>query len=124
MKYLSYAYRFASNFAFLAMVYYSLNFIGNYQQRAIIAALVLAYAGTRAISAFRSFYFYKSIERLELEARRLGGLSMEGPTAVATRRGIVKEVVELRQSGEMKSYIDLLFLSLIVILCVAKIVAD
>ncbi|CAN5228513.1 hypothetical protein BH11PSE4_BH11PSE4_20100 [soil metagenome] len=122
MKYLSYAYRFVSNFAFLAMVYYSLNFIGNYQQRAIIAALVLAYAGTRAISAFRSFYFFKCIERLELEARRLGGLSMEGPTAVATRRNIVKEVVELRQSGEMKSYIDLLFLSLIVVLCVAKIV--
>jgi hypothetical protein len=120
MKYLSYAYRFASNFAFLAMVYYSLNFIGNYQQRTIIAGLIMAYAGTRAISAFRTFYFFKCIERLELETRRLGGLSMEGPAAVAARKGVVKEVVDQRQAGEMKSYIDLLFLSLIVILCVSK----
>ena len=124
MKYLSFAYRFASNFAFLAMVYYSLNFIGNYQQRVIIAGLILAYAGTRAISALRSFYFFKCIERLELETRRLGGLSMEGPAAVGARKAIVKEVVELRQSGEMKSWIDLLFLSLIGILCVAKILSD
>jgi hypothetical protein len=124
MKYLSYAYRFVSNFAFLALVYYSLNFIGNYQQRTIIAALVLAYAAMRAISAFRTFHFFKCIERLELEARRLGGLSMEGPAAIANRKGIVKEVVELRQSGEMKSYIDLLFLSLIVILCVTKMLSS
>jgi len=124
MKYLSYGYRFVSNFAFLAMVYFSLNFLTNYQQRAIIAGLVLAYAATRAVSALRSFYFFKCIERLELEARRLGGLSGEGPAQSLARRGIVREVVELRQSGEMKAYIDLLFLSLIVILCVAKIVTE
>ncbi|MEH2476596.1 UDP-3-O-acyl-N-acetylglucosamine deacetylase [Nitrobacteraceae bacterium AZCC 2161] len=124
MKYLGYAYRFASNFAFLALVYFSLNFIGQYQQRTIIAALVLAYAAMRAVSALRTFYFFKSIERLELEARRLGGLSMEGPIAAASRKVIVKEVVELRQAGEMKSYIDLLFLGIIVVLCLAKIFSN
>lgn len=123
MKYLSYIYRFVSNFAFLALVYFSLNFIGEYQQRTIIAGLVLAYAAMRAISALRSFYFFKSIERLEFETRRLGGLSMEGPAAVASRKLIVKEVVEMRQAGEMKSYIDLLFLGIIAVLCIAKIVS-
>jgi hypothetical protein len=124
MKYLSYAYRFASNFAFLALVYFSLNFVGSYQQRAIIAALVLAYAAMRALSALRTFIFFKAIEKLELEARRLGGLSGEGPAAVSSRRAIVKDVVEQRQSGEMKSYIDLLFLGIIVVLCIAKIVTN
>ena len=123
MKYLGYIYRFVSNFAFLALVYFSLNFIGEYQQRTIIAGLVLAYAAMRAISALRTFYFFKSIERLEFETRRLGGLSMEGPSAVASRKLIVKEVVEQRQAGEMKSYIDLLFLGIIVVLCLAKIVS-
>ncbi|MGM4918552.1 hypothetical protein [Tardiphaga sp. 813_E8_N1_3] len=123
MKYLSYAYRFISNFAFLALVYFSLNFVGTYQQRAIVAILVLAYAGMRAISALRTFIFFKAIEKLELEARRLGGLSGEGPAAVATRRTVVKDVVEQRQAGEMKSYIDLLFLGIIVVLCIAKIVS-
>jgi len=121
MKYASYAYRFVSNFAFLALVYYSLNVVG--EQKAIIAALVLVYAGMRAVSAFRTFYFFKSVERLEFETRRLGGLSMEGPTAVAARKVIVKEVVDLRQAGEVKSYIDLLFLGIIVVLCLAKIFA-
>ena len=123
MKYLSYAYRFISNFAFLALVYFSLNFVGAYQQRAIVAALVLAYAGMRANSALRTFILFKAIEKLELEARRLGGLSGEGPAAVATRRTVVKDVVEQRQAGEMKSYIDLLFLGIIVVLCIAKIVS-
>ncbi|MDB5618350.1 hypothetical protein [Tardiphaga sp.] len=123
MKYLSYVYRFASNFAFLALVYFSLNFVGQYQQRIIIAVLVLAYASMRAVSALRSFYFFKSIERLELETRRLGGLSLEGPAAVASRKLIVKDVVEQRQAGEMKSYIDLLFLCIIGVLCFAKIVS-
>jgi hypothetical protein len=77
----------------------------------------------RAISALRSFVFFKAIEKLELEARRLGGLSGEGPAAVATRKMVVKDVVEQRQAGEMKSYIDLLFLGIIVVLCIAKIVS-
>ncbi|MDB5655105.1 MAG: hypothetical protein JWQ94_2718 [Tardiphaga sp.] len=123
MKYLSYIYRFVSNFAFLALVYFSLNFIGEYQQRTIVSVLVLAYAAMRAISALRSFYFFKCVERLELETRRLGGLSMEGPAAVASRRMIVKEVVEQRQAGEMKAYIDLLFLGIIGVLCIAKVVS-
>lgn len=124
MRYLSYIYRAVSNFAFLALAYYSLNFIGSYQQRAIIAGLVLVYAATRAISAARSFYFYKSIQKLELETRRLGGLAGEGPAAVANRKALVGEVVGQREAGEMKSYIDLFFLAIIVVLCIAKIVTN
>ena len=123
MKFLGYLYRFVANFAFLALVYFSLNFVGEYQQRTIIAGLVLAYAAMRGVSAMRSFYFYKCIERLEFEARRLGGLSMEGPSAVASRKAIVKDVVEQRQAGEMMSYMDLMFLGIIAVLCIAKIVA-
>jgi hypothetical protein len=124
MKFLGYAYRFTSNFVFLAVVYFSLNFMEKYQQRAILAILVLVYAAMRAASALRSFYFFQRIERLEAEARRLAGLANEGPSAAAARRQIVGEVGGLRQAGEMKAYIDLLFLALIVLLCVAKIVTD
>jgi hypothetical protein len=124
MKFLSYAYRFLSNFIFLALVYYSLNFLEKYQQRAVVAILVLVYAAMRAASALRSFYFFQRIERLEGEARRLAGLAGEGPAASAQRRQIVTEVAGLRHAGEMKSYIDLLFLALIVLLCVSKIVTD
>lgn len=122
MKFLGYAYRFLSNFVFLALVYYSLNSMEKYQQRAILAILMLAYATMRAASALRSFYFFQRIERLELEARRLAGLAGEGPAASASRRQIVSDVGALRRDGEIKSYIDLLFLTLIVVLCVAKIV--
>jgi hypothetical protein len=124
MKLLSYAYRFSSNFIFLALVYYSLNFLEKYQQRAIVAILVLAYAAMRAASALRSFYFFQRIERLELEARRLAGLAGEGPSASAQRRQLVGDVGSLRQAGEMKAYIDLLFLALVVLLCISKIVTD
>jgi hypothetical protein len=124
MKFLGYAYRFVSNFVFLALVYYSLNFMEKYQQRAIVAILVLVYATMRAASAFRSFYFYQRIERLEGEARRLAGLTGEGPAAVASRKHIVGDVANLRRDGEMKSYIDLLFLALVMLLCIAKIVTD
>ena len=72
MKFLSYAYRFLSNFIFLALVYYSLNFMDKYQQRAIVAILVLVYAAMRAASALRSFYFFQRIERLEGEAASCG----------------------------------------------------
>ena len=124
MRFLGYAYRFTSNFVFLALVYFSLNFMEKYQQRAILAILVLVYAAMRAASALRSFYFFQKIERLEAEARRLASLADEGPSAAAARRQIVGEVGGLRQAGEMKAYIDLLFLALIVLLCVAKIVTD
>jgi hypothetical protein len=122
MKILSYVYRFLSNFIFLALVYFSLNFMEKYQNRATLAILVLVYSAMRAASALRSFYFFQRIERLEVEARRLAGLTGEGPAASAARMQIVIEVGSLRHAGEMKSYIDLLFLALIVLLCVSKIV--
>ncbi len=121
---LSYVYRFASNFVLLALVYLSLNFLEKYQNRAIVAILVLVYAAMRAVSALRSFYFFQRIERLEGETRRLAGLAAEGPSASAARRQIVTDVSTLRHAGEMKSYIDLLFLTLVVALCVSKIVTD
>jgi hypothetical protein len=124
MKFLSYAYRFVSNFVFLALVYYSLNFLEKYQQRAIVAILVLAYASMRSASALRSFYFFQRIERLEFEARRLIGATGEGPAASAARKQTVGDVAELRRAGEIKSYIDLLFLTLVVLLCISKIVTD
>jgi hypothetical protein len=71
-----------------------------------------------------AFYFFQRIERLELEVRRLAAMAEEGPGASATRRQIVNEVAGLRQAGEIKSYIDLLFLALIVLLCISKIVTN
>jgi hypothetical protein len=124
MKLLSYAYRFVSNFIFLALVYYSLNFLDKYQQRALVAILVLIYAAMRAVSALRSFYFFQRIERLEVDVRRLAALPSEAAGAATQRKAAVAEVASLRQAGEMKSYIDLLFLGLIVLLCVSKIVTD
>jgi hypothetical protein len=124
MKLLSYAYRFLSNFVFLALVYYSLNFLEKYQQRAIVAILVLVYAVMRAATTLRSFYFFHRIERLEVEARRLAGLTGEGPAALSARRQIVTDVGMLRRAGEVNAYIDLLFLAMIVLLCISKIVTD
>jgi len=124
MKLLGYAYRFISNFVFLAAVYYSLNFMEKYPQRAILALLILIYAGMHAASALRSFYFFQRIERLEGEARRLAVIVADGPNAAASRKQIVGDVAELRHGGEMKSYIDLLFLALVILLCIAKIVTN
>jgi len=53
------------------VVYFSLNFMAKYQNRAILAILLLVYSAMRAVSALRSFYFFQKIERLEVEARRL-----------------------------------------------------
>jgi hypothetical protein len=124
MKILSHAYRFVSNFLFLALVYYSLNFMEKYPQRATLAILVLVYAAMRAATALRSFYFFQKIERLELEARRLAGLTGEGPAALSQRKQIVTDVTMLRRVGEINAYIDLLFLAIIVLLCVSKIVTN
>ena len=128
MKFLGYAYRFLSNFVFLALVYYSLNLIEKYPQRVMLAVMVLIYAGMHSASALRSFYFFQRIERLEIEARRLAGLVGEGPSATASasasRKQIISSVSELRHSGEMKAYIDLLFLALVILLCIAKIVTN
>jgi ABC-type transport system involved in cytochrome bd biosynthesis fused ATPase/permease subunit len=124
MTFLSYAYRFVSNFVFLALVYFSLNFLEKYPQRVMVAVLVLVYAAMHAASALRSFYFFQRIERLEAEARRLAGIAAEGPNAAASRKQIVIEVSGLRHAGEMKAYIDLLFLALVILLCIAKIVTN
>jgi len=124
MKFLSYVYRFTSNFIFLSVVYFSLNFMEKYQNRAIVAILVLVYAAMRAASALRSFYFFQKIERLEVEARRLAALTGDGPAASAQRKQVVIDVGGLRRTGEMNAYIDLLFLSLVMVLCISKIVTN
>ena len=124
MKLLSHAYRFISNFLFLALVYYSLNFMEKYQQRAVLAILVLVYAAMRAATALRSFYFFQRIERLEFETRRLVGMLGEGPAASTQRKQVVSDVTMLRRAGEINAYIDLLFLAMIVLLCVSKIVTN
>ena len=128
MLFLSCAYRFLSNFVFLALVYFALNFLDKYPQRAVVAILVLVYAAMHAASALRSFYFFQRIERLEGEARRLAKVAAEGPSAAAaaaaSRKQIVSEVSGLRHAGEMKAYIDLLFLALVILLCIAKIVTN
>jgi hypothetical protein len=121
MKLLVHGYRFLSNFLFLALVYYSLNFVETYHQRAILAILVLVYAAMRAATALRSFYFFQRIERLEFEARRLSG---ETAGSTGTRKQVVSDVSSLRRSGEINSYIDLLFLATVVLLCVSKIVTN
>jgi hypothetical protein len=84
----------------------------------------VSYAAMRAATPLRSFYFFQRIERLELEARRLATLTGDGPAASAARKQIVNDVATLRHGGEMKSYIDLLFLTLIVVLCISKIVTN
>jgi hypothetical protein len=76
----------------------------------------------RAASALRTFYFFQRIERLELEARRLAALTGDGPAASAQRKQIATDVSVLRRAGEINSYIDLLFLAMIVLLCISKIV--
>jgi len=115
---LSYCYRFVSNFAFLAVVYFTLNFLTKYEERTIIAALVLAYSIMRVVSTLRQFHFYTRIERLEAEARAVAINVADTPT----KKLVIREVAMLRHQGELKAYIDLLFLGLITILCIAKIV--
>ena len=121
MVFLSFVYRFVTNFAFMAMVYFSLNFMEKYQNRAIIAILVLIYSGMRAASTLRAFYFYQKIERLEAETKRLQGPINDGAGGTNTRKQVVVDVARLRRDGEVKSYMDLFFLALIVLLCVAAI---
>jgi hypothetical protein len=124
MLILGYAYRFLSNFVFLALVYFALNFLEKYQHRVIVAVLVLIYAGMHAASALRSFNFFQRIERLEVEARRLVAVLGEGPSSTSARKQVVTDVSALRQAGEMKAYIDLLFLAIVILLCIAKIVTN
>jgi len=121
MVFLSFVYRFFTNFAFMAMVYFSLNFMEKYQNRAIIAILVLVYAGMRAASTLRAFYFYQKIEKLEAETKRLQAPINDGSGGTSARKQVVADVARLRRDGELKSYMDLFFLALIVLLCVAAI---
>jgi hypothetical protein len=122
MRLLSFIYRFVSNFAFLAVVYFSLNFMEKYQNRAILAILVLVYSAMRAVSTLRSFYFFQKIERLEVESRRMIASAAESVTP--SRKQAVSDVSGLRRDAEMKAYMDLFFLACIVLLCVAKIVTE
>lgn len=124
MRILSFIYRFVTNFAFLAAVYFSLNYIEKYNNRAVLAMLILAYAGMRAISAVRLFFFYQKIERMEVEARRLVSLIDEGGAVSPLKKQTIADVSVLRRDSEVKSYMDLFFLALVVLLCVAKIVTD
>ena len=124
MSVLSFAYRFLTNFAFLATVYLSLNYVEKYHNRAMLAMLVLIYSALRAASAIRTFYFFQRIERLESEARRLITLITEGGAQSPLRKQTVADVSLLRRDGEIKSYIDLFFLASVVLLCVGKIVTD
>ena len=121
MTILGYVYRFISNFAFLAVVYFSLNFLTSYQQRTIIAFLVLVYTAMHVVATLRQFNFFQKIERLESEARNMAAAaSPDGQI----RKPIIREVATLRHEGELKSYIDLLFLGLVALLCVSKIVTN
>ena len=124
MLFLGYAYQFLSNFVFLALVYFALNFLEKYQHRAVVAVLVLVYAGMHAASALRSFHFFQRIERLEGEVRRLVAALGEGPNSTSARKQIVTDVSALRHAGEVKAYIDLLFLAIVILLCIAKIVTN
>jgi hypothetical protein len=124
MRFLSLVYRFITNFGFLVMVYLSLNYIENYNNRAILAIAILVYAGMRAATALRSFYFFQRIERLEIESRRVIALVTQGGAQSPIKTKTVADVTLLRRDGEIKSYIDLFFLVAVVLFCVAKIVRD
>ena len=117
---LSYVYRFVSNFAFLAVVYFTLNFLTKYEERTIIGALVLTYSLMRVVSVLRQFHFYSRIERLEAELRSASINVADTPS----KKQSIREVAALRHQGELKAYIDLLFLGLITLLCIAKIVGS
>ncbi len=121
MAFLSFVYRFLTNFAFMAVVYFSLNFMEKYPNRAILAILVLVYAAMRAASTLRAFYFFQKIEKLEAEARRLQAPINDGSGGTGVRKQVIADVARLRRDGEIKSYMDLFFLALIVLLCVAAI---
>jgi len=98
MKFLGYAYRFLSNFVFLALVYYSLNFMEKYQQRAIVAILVLVYASMRAVSHFVRFIFSSGSSGLSLRRAALR-VSPARSRAHASRKHIVNDVASLRRDG-------------------------
>lgn len=118
MLVLSLAYRFASNFVLLAMAYFSLNLVQQYDQRVILAMIIMLFAGMRILSSLRAFHFFGRVEQLESDFKRvLGALeALKGRPPPA----IIQQVADLRHSGEMKAYLDLFFLSVIIIICIAR----
>ena len=124
MKFLGYVYRILSNFVFLALVYYSLNFMEKYQQRAIVAILVLVYASMRAASAFRSFIFSSASSGSNSKRAVLRASPARAPPRLPRASISSPMSASLRRDGEMKAYIDLLFLAMVIVLCVSKIVTD
>src|SRR3569833_2771031 len=104
MVFLSFVYRFVTNFAFMGMVYFSLNFKEKYQNRAIIAILVLIYSGMRAASTLRAFYFFQKIEKLEAETKRLQAPINDGSGGTSARKQGVADAARMRRDGELKSY--------------------
>ena len=95
MRLLGFAYRFVTNFAFLATVYLSLNYIEKYNNRAILAIAILIYAGMRAAIALRSFYFFQRIEQLEIEARRVMALFTEQGAQPPLKKQTVADDIEM-----------------------------
>ena len=64
-------------------------------------------------------------EPVDLESvRRLVAALGEGPNSTSTRKQVVTDVSALRHAGEIKAYIDLLFLAIVILLCIAKIVTN
>jgi hypothetical protein len=124
MRFLGFAYRFVTNFTFLATVYLGLNYIEKYNNRAVLAIAILLYAGMRAATALRSFLFFQRIERLEIEARRVIALVTQGGATSPIKAKTVADVTLLRRDGEIKAYVDLFFLAAVVLLCVARIIRD
>ena len=79
---------------------------------------MLAYSLMRVVSALRQFHFYSRIERLEAEVRNAVTNVADSPG----KKQAIREVAMLRHQGELKAYMDLLFLGLITLLCIAKII--
>ena len=124
MNFAGLAYRFVSNFVFLGAVYMSLNYIEKYQNRAVLALVILLYAGMRAVTVIRSFHFFGRIEKLEGDVRRLAGMLGDGPVSQVVNKQTMNDVGSLPRDGEKKSYMDLFFLAAAVILCVSKLVTN
>src|SRR5262249_1869229 len=57
---------------------------------------------------------------MQLSAHSEIDIMSDGPSGAAARGQIVGGVAELRHAGEMKAYIDLLFLALVILLCTPR----
>lgn len=124
MTFLSYAYRFVSNFVFLALVYFSLNFLDIYPQRVMVAVLVLVYAGMHAASGAAFVLFLPAHRAAGGGGATSGGGRCRRAECFVRAQAHRQRISGLCRAGEMKAYIDLLFLALVILLCVAKIVTN